>query len=199
MAGMVHANDVAIAERLRAETDVPDMDTWHRLLNDAVVDWHRGRGAVIPDLNELEANGFGDSLWYGFPHYFVLPMYSSASSYRFRPLGPEETLMEVWSLTRFPEGEARPKPTPPEVWEFDDPRVPPIPTQDFANLPKQQRGLHQRGIEYLRISPEIEGHISNFERTVDGFLEGLPYEQLLKALQQINLNPLERPIVDLGI
>ena len=41
---------------------------------------------------------------YGFPHYFVLPMYSSASSYRFRPLGPEETLMEIWSLARFPRG-----------------------------------------------------------------------------------------------
>ena len=26
-------------------------------------------------------------------------------SYRFRPLGPEETLMEIWSLARFPEGE----------------------------------------------------------------------------------------------
>jgi phenylpropionate dioxygenase-like ring-hydroxylating dioxygenase large terminal subunit len=199
MAGMVHANDVAIAERLAAETEVADMDTWHRALNDAVVEWHRARGAVIPDLNELEANGFGDSLWYGFPHYFVLPMYSSASSYRFRPLGPEETLMEVWSLTRFPEGEARPKPTPPEVWEYDDPRVPPIPTQDFSNLPKQQRGLHQRGFEYLRISPEVEGHLSNFERAIDGFLAGLPYEQLLKALQQINLNPLERPVVDLGL
>ena len=40
---------------------------------------------------------------------------------------------------------------------------------------------------------------ANFERTVDGFLAGLPYAQLLKALQQINLNPLERPIVDIGI
>ncbi len=27
---------------------------------------------------------------------------------------------------------------------------------------------------------------------------GLPYEKLLAALRSINLNPLERPIVDLG-
>ncbi len=200
MSGMVHANDVAIAERLATEADVPDMATWHRAFNDEVTRAHRARGIpTMPDLNELEASGFGDSLWYTFPHYFVLPMYSSASSYRFRPLGPEATLMEIWSLTRYPEGEARPKPTPPEVWEYNDPRVPPIPTQDFSNLPKQQQGLHQRGFEFLRISPEIEGHLSNFERTVDGFLAGLPYAQLLKALQQINLNPLERPIVDIGI
>src|SRR5262249_10546477 len=133
-----------------------------------------------------------------FPHWFVLPMYSSASSYRFRPLGPEETLMEIWSLTRYPEGEARERPTPPEVWRHDDPRVPPIPTQDFSNLPRQQRGLHTKGFEYMRLSEQSEGHISNYPRTLDGFLAGLPHDALLPALAAVNVNPLERPIVDIG-
>jgi hypothetical protein len=135
---------------------------------------------------------------YCFPHHFILPMYSSASSYRFRPLGPEETLMEIWSLTRYPEGEERPRPEPPEVWNFDDPRIPPIPAQDYSNLPKQQRGLHSRGFEYLRLSEGIEGGVANFERTVDGFLAGLPYAALLPALRAINVNPLEMPVLDLG-
>ena len=115
---------------------------------------------------------------YCFPHYFVLPMYSSATAYRFRPLGPEETLMEIWSLTRHPEGHEPPRPTPPEVWECDDARWPPIPTQDFSNLPRQQKGLHAKGFEYMRLSEQLEGGLSNFERTVDGFLAGLPYEKL---------------------
>ena len=119
---------------------------------------------------------------YCFPHYFVLPMYSSASSYRFRPLGPEETLMEIWSLTRYPEGQRAGKPTPPEPWECDDPRWPPIPAQDFSNLPRQQRGLHAKGFEYMRLSGAERGALSNFERTIDGFLAGLPYEKLLPAL-----------------
>ena len=136
-------------------------------------------GADIPDLNELEARGMGDSLFYCFPHFFVLPMYSSASSYRFRPLGPEETLMEIWSLTRYPAGSEPATPPPPEVWEHDDPRWPPIPAQDFSNLPKQQKGLHAKGFEYMRLSEGAEGGISNFERMVDGFLGGLPYEALL--------------------
>jgi hypothetical protein len=135
---------------------------------------------------------------YAFPHWFVLPMYSSASSYRFRPVGPEETLMEIWSLTRYPEGEERPRPVPPEPIDGDDPRVPPIPAQDFSNLPRQQRGLHARGFEYLRLSEEIEGHVSNFERTLDGFLAGRPYDELLPALRQVNVNPLEMPVKDLG-
>jgi phenylpropionate dioxygenase-like ring-hydroxylating dioxygenase large terminal subunit len=202
MAGMVHANDVRLAEGLR-DIELPEdqtlaISTWNHTLNESVVNWHRARGADIPDLNELAANGTNEPMGYCFPHYFVLPMYSSASSYRFRPLGPEETLMEIWSLTRFPEGHEPGKPTPPERWETNDPRWPPIPAQDFSNLPRQQKGLHAKGFEYMRLSAGAEGHISNFERTVDGFLAGLPYSQLLPALQSINVNPLDMPIVDIG-
>ncbi len=203
MAGMVHANDVRVAEGLRDIALPADpkeaMATWHRALNDAVVQWHSAAGSIMPDLNDLEARGLNEPMAYVFPHYFVLPMYSSASSYRFRPLGPEETLMEIWSLTRFPEGQDRGKPVPPERWECDDPRWPPIPAQDFSNLPRQQAGLHAKSFEYMRFSERNEGHLSNFERTIDGFLAGLPSERLLPALGEINLNPLERPIVDLGL
>ena len=201
MAGMVHANDVRIAESLR-DIELPaDPDqaraTWNRTLNDSVVSWHRAAASDVPDLNDLDARGVNEPMGYCFPHYFVLPMYSSASSYRFRPLGPEETLMEIWSLTRFPEGREPGKPTAPEVWDFDDPRWPPIPAQDFSNLPRQQKGLHAKGFEYMRLSERAEGHLANFERTVDGFLAGLPYDKLLPALHEVNVNPLERSIVNI--
>ncbi len=201
MAGMVHANDVRVAERLRGISLPADADAamaaWNRALNDAVFEWHRDAGHDVPDFNDLEARGFNAPMGYVFPHYFVLPMYSSASSYRFRPLGPEETLMEIWSLTRFAQGCEPPAPAPPERWEADDPRWPPIPRQDFSNLPRQQKGLHARGFEYMRLSPTMEGHISNFERTIDRFLAGLPHDRLLPALREVNVNPLERPIVDI--
>ena len=200
MAGMVHANDVRVAEGLR-DMELPTdpmlaQSTWHRAMNDAVVRWHRNAGSDIPDLNGLDEQGLNEPMGYCFPHYFVLPMYSSASSYRFRPLGPEETLLEIWSLTRFPEGDEPGKPTPPERWECDDPRWPPIPAQDFSNLPRQQRGLHARGFEYMRLSERAEGGLVNFERMLDGFLAGLPYEKLLPALQSVNVNPLESPVAD---
>jgi len=202
MGGMVHADDVRIAEELH-DIELPAdaelaIATWNRMLNDAVTRRHRERGADMPDLNELTELGYNREFFQCFPHYFVLPMYSSASSYRFRPLGPEETLMELWSLTRYPEGSAREKPTPPEPWECDDPRWPPIPTQDFSNLPRQQKGLHAKGFEYMRLSTQMEGHVSNFERTIDGFLAGLPNEKLLPALQSVNVYPFDQPILDLG-
>lgn len=203
MDGMVHANDVRVAEGLRdielPADPVPAMAAWNRALNDAVVDWHRSEGCVVPDLNDLEARRINEPMGYCFPHFFLLPMYSSASSYRFRPLGPEETLMEIWSLARFPEGDVGARPAPPQVWESDDPRWPPIPAQDFSNLPRQQRGLHAQGFEYMRLSVQAEGHISNFHRTIDGFLAGRPTEQLLPALRAVNVNPLDHPIVDIEL
>jgi nitrite reductase/ring-hydroxylating ferredoxin subunit len=201
MAGMVHASDVRLAEQ-QQDLELPAdpalaRSVWEEHLNDAVVAWHRAEGHVVPDLNELEANGMNEPMGYCFPHFFVLPMYSSASSYRFRPLGPEETLMEIWSLTRFADRDEPERLPVPEPWACDDPRVPPIPTQDFSNLPRQQKGLHGRGFEYMRLSEQIEGHISNYQRLIDGYLAGLPHDRLRDALPAINVNPLERGIVDL--
>ena len=106
--------------------------------------------------------------------------------------------MELWSLARVPEGHEPVRPIPPEVWESDDPRWPAIPAQDFSNLPRQQKGLHAKGFEYMRLNERLEGHISNLQRTVDGFLAGLPYEQLLPALRLVNVAPFDKPILDLG-
>ena len=51
----------------------------------------------------------------------------------------------------------------------------------------------------MRLSGRLEGHVSNFERTIDGFLAGLPHDQLVPALPEVNVYPFDRPIVDLGL
>jgi phenylpropionate dioxygenase-like ring-hydroxylating dioxygenase large terminal subunit len=203
MAGMVHGRDLEIAKEL-ADLELPAdyklaRATWDTTFNEAVVRTHTARGCDMPDLNGLAEEQIDDTMWFCFPHFFVLPMYSSATSYRFRPLGPEETLMDMWSLTRFPPGEEPEAPPIPEPWAHDDPRWPPIPTQDFSNLPKQQVGLHARTFEYMRLSERNEGHISNYQRVLDGFLAGYPTEKLLGALQKVNLNPLEQPVAEIEL
>ena len=50
----------------------------------------------------------------------------------------------------------------------------------------------------MRLSTEIEGLISNFERIVDGFLAGLPYEQLVGSIQKTNTT-IDVPVADLGL
>ncbi len=51
----------------------------------------------------------------------------------------------------------------------------------------------------MRLSSVLEGHISNFERTIDGYLAGLPHERLLPALEMVNVYPFEQPMLDLGL
>jgi nitrite reductase/ring-hydroxylating ferredoxin subunit len=202
MGGMTHENDIRIAEGLQNIELPPDpsaaMATWRRTLNDAVVSWHRARGCDIPDLNELDRRGIVDAIGFCFPHYFLLPTFSSASSYRIRPLGPEETLFEIWSLTRIPPDRIAGKPSPPEPMAPDDPRWPRIAAQDFSNLPRQQKGLHSNGFEFMRLSHQIEGLISNFERLVDGFLAGLPHDTLVGAIRKTNTT-IDVPVADLGL
>ena len=92
MAGMVHAKDVASPRNYGRHRAAGRPESRPRRLAAHAQRcgraWHRAAGSTIPDLNDLEAQGIGDSMYYCFPHFFVLPMYSSASSYRFRPLGP---------------------------------------------------------------------------------------------------------------
>jgi phenylpropionate dioxygenase-like ring-hydroxylating dioxygenase large terminal subunit len=203
MAGMTHEIDVRIAEGLR-DLELPAdpalaAATWHTTLNDTVMKWWRANGVEIADLHELDRLGYSAPIGFCFPHTFILPTYSSASAYRFRPLGPEETLMEIWSLTRYPKGsEPTTRPTPPTPKAPDDPSWPPIPGQDFSNIPKQQKGLHNRGIEYMRLAEKVEGLISNFERTVDGFLAGLPDGKLVPAIQKNNTT-IDVPIARLDL
>jgi hypothetical protein len=86
----------------------------------------------------------------------------------------------------------------PEPLAPDDPSWPTIPAQDFSNLPRQQKGLHAKGFEYMRLSNQVEGLISNFERVIDGFLAGLPYDRLVPAIQKTNTT-IDVPVADLGM
>src|SRR3546814_670577 len=66
MEGMVHANDLRIAEGLR-DIELPAdpalaAATWDRTLNDAVVEWHRSQGHPVPDLNQLVELGINEPM-----------------------------------------------------------------------------------------------------------------------------------------
>ena len=85
----------------------------------------------------------------------------------------------------------------PTPMEADDPRWPPIPKQDFSNLPRQQRGLHTSGFEFMRLSNQMEGLIGNYHRLIDGYLSGLEYERLLPAMQKVS-GCIDVPVAELG-
>jgi carnitine monooxygenase subunit len=202
MAGMVHASDLEIGRDIADHLKLPEdpqagIMEWYRVWNDEITRRNRARGVPFPDLNELIIKHPAAPVQFIFPHYFLLPMFGNMSSYRIRPLGPETCLFEIWSLILYPEGEQRPRPVAPQPMAHDDPRFPPIPQQDYSNLPLQQLGLHCGGFEYMRLSRKVEGMISNYHRTLDGFLGGVPRERLVTAMQ-VASGELDDPIKDIG-
>ena len=44
----------------------------------------------------------------------------------------------------------------------------------------------------------VAGGVASFERTNDTYLTGVAWDKVLPALRQINVNPLEQPVKDLG-
>ena len=203
MAGMVHANDIAIAQDLLGtniefpEDPAQALGMFFMRWNEEVTARGRARGVDTPDLNHLMRNNPAPAVQFIFPHYFLLPMFSNMSSYRIRPLTPETCLFELWSLVLYPEGEQRERPIAPTPIPHDSPEFPPIPQQDYSNLPLQQLGLHASGFDYMRLSKDIEGMISNYQRTLDGFLEGRDKAELVKAMQ-VSSSGLDVPIQDIG-
>jgi phenylpropionate dioxygenase-like ring-hydroxylating dioxygenase large terminal subunit len=199
MAGMVHASDIAVANDIKGKVTLPQdpeaaMAEWFRLWNEEVTKRARARGVPMPDLNSLPPTA---AVQFIFPHYFLLPMFGNMASYRIRPLTPESCLFEIWSLVLYPEDEARERPVAPAPMPHDDTRFPPVPQQDYANLPLQQRGLHRRGFEYMRLAREIEGLISNYQRLIDGYLGGVEQDKLVEASRRVT-GAFDIPIKDIG-
>ncbi|MCK9541688.1 MAG: aromatic ring-hydroxylating dioxygenase subunit alpha [Novosphingobium sp.] len=201
MGGMTSREEVEVVRSLRDTIELPRntqqaLVELRRQINDAIVKWYRDNGMDVADINELDRQHRATSVNFCFPHFFLLPVHGAASSYRIRPLGPEETLFELWSLKRYPKGQEPPIPPIPTPMPHDDPSWPPIPKQDYSNLPRQQRGLHAQGFEFMRLSEQMEGLISNFHRTLDKYLAREDSEKLARALRLVS-GPIDVPCYDI--
>ncbi|RYE63691.1 MAG: aromatic ring-hydroxylating dioxygenase subunit alpha [Oxalobacteraceae bacterium] len=201
MAGMVHPSEAQIAQSL-LEEDWPDEVTvasvaFMERLRSEITSQARAQGLPMPDLNQLARDYPFKPLEFFFPNYCLLPMLGAMSAYRVRPLSAETCLFEIWSLAFQPEDPDR-EPLPiPIPMAHDDPRFPEIPQQDYSNLPMQQLGLHATGFETMRLSPQVEGLISNFQRLIDGYLDALPSDVLMRG-SALTCGGLDSPISDIG-
>lgn len=189
MAGMVHAKEIAIAGQL-LDVELPEdpahaVPMWYGIVQHQIVEQLRAAGENLPDLNAVAQSHPLHAVEFVFPHYFLLPFFSGASSYRIRPLGPESCLFELWSLTNFPDGQAPEPPRAPTMLPYDSAEFPEIPRQDYGNIPIQQQGLHAEGFEFMRLAKDVEGMISNYNRIIDGYLKAAPKEKIAAATQSL--------------
>ena len=207
MAGMVHAKEVEIAKSL-AEVDQLGMEfpedknqalmMWLGVVQDQITKRLQAKGEPVPDLNTVCQTDPVHAVEFLFPHYFLLPYFTSMSAYRIRPTGPESCYFEIWSLTMFAPGEEPDPVMEPIVLPFDSQEFPPIPRQDYSNIPIQQKGMHAKGFDFMRLSKQVEGLVSNYQRLIDGYLAGVPMDKLAKANHELGGN-FDGPIKDLGL
>jgi nitrite reductase/ring-hydroxylating ferredoxin subunit len=201
MAGMVTAKELAIAGDL-LDVELPEnpaeaLPAWFYLVQEQITKRLRAAGEDVPDLNKVCVSDPVNAVEFLFPNYFLLPFFTGMSSYRIRPLGPESCLFEIWSLAPFAKGEEPAPPMEPVVLPYDSQDFPMIPRQDYSNIPLQQKGMHSKGLEYLRLAKKVEGLISNYQRLIDGYIERRPSDQLARANQELGGN-FDGKIADLG-
>ena len=201
MSGMVHEKEVAIARQL-ADVELPEdpqqaVMMWYGMLNHQITEQLRAAGEDVPDLNAVAVSDPINAVEFIFPNYFLLPLFSSMSAYRIRPLGPESCTFELWSLTHVAEGAEHETVMEPTILPYNSQDFPPIPRQDYANIPIQQKGLHATGFDFMRLSKDIEGLISNYNRIIDGHLKGVPFDKLASATHLLGGN-FDGKILELG-
>ena len=168
---MTLPREVQVVEGMRNRT-IPEGSTFGAELVKAVYEYATGAGIPLPPPDPAALARWG-GMFFLFPNYFVLPQYGNALIYRARPNGddPESCRFELWSVTIPAAGDEVPRPAVEGPYAPDDTdHWPRIPLQDFSNIGRQQRGLHSRGFEGLRLSRTYEGGITNMHRQLDRYL-----------------------------
>lgn len=163
--------EVHVIEGMR-HRPVPEGSTFGAELVKALYAYAEGAGIPLPPPDPAALARWG-GMFFCFPNFFVLPQYGNALVYRVRPHGddPESCLFELWSLSIPAAGDHVPRPVLGGPFAPDDAEHwPRIPLQDFSNIGRQQRGLHSRSIDGLRLSHTYEAGITNMHRQLDRYL-----------------------------
>jgi phenylpropionate dioxygenase-like ring-hydroxylating dioxygenase large terminal subunit len=151
---------------------IPEGSSFGQELVKALYEYAADAGIPLPPPDPAALGRWG-GMFFVFPNYFVLPQYGNALVYRVRPHGddPESCVFELWSLTIPAEGDDAPRPTLQGPFAPDDAEHwPRIPLQDFSNIGRQQRGIHSRSVDGIRLSHTYESGITNMHHELDRYL-----------------------------
>ncbi|HTV96190.1 MAG TPA: aromatic ring-hydroxylating dioxygenase subunit alpha [Steroidobacteraceae bacterium] len=128
------------------------------------------RGVIWPAIDPGAAMAAGFD-WHLFPNSIVLPGPTFALCYRARPHGydPDSCIFEVYTLERFPQGEA-----PKTEWVYQpdasEEKWRKILCQDFSNMPAVQKGIKSRGFPGPRPNPVQEVAVSHFHEVLAQYM-----------------------------
>lgn len=125
----------------------------------------------LPTPTPEEAAHIGSTFL--FPNLVVTPIIGGAVAMLFRPGsdGVESCSMDWWSLRILPEDEKAPEYAICDVDYHDMEAVGEILWQDFATVPRSQKGMRARGFEQLSLNPIQEVAILNMHHELDCYLK----------------------------
>ena len=148
-------------------------------LRDVLIEMSKERATI----QGYDVSGFDDTHFLDQHEFHVFPnmvfgaLPGEMFGFRFRPNGldPESSIFEVLMM-RFPRDDHQPV-TPVRIAWSDDPDQlrkdwGDVIYQDFANITKQQRGMHSRSVQAIRLSSYQESLITHFHRTLERYLAG---------------------------
>lgn len=169
---MVLPRDVEIAKSLRGKK-VPEGSSYGVEFVKALYASAQAENRPMPALTPEMLHQWGGEVFV-FPNLLILPNTGNAMIYRVRPNGldPDSCIFEIFSTTGYPASEKIPRAQVQKVTDPSDPdQLLLIPRQDFANVPRVQRGLHSLACGKVWLADEQEKIILNMHRELDRYLE----------------------------
>lgn len=126
----------------------------------------------MPKLEKSVLDQWGGEVFI-FPNLMILPQAGNCMMYRVRPDGfdPDSCIFEIYSTKTYPADAAIPRAEAMEMNDVTDPaQFLQIPRQDFANIPRMQKGLHSGGCKQIWFANYYEKIIMNLHREIDRYL-----------------------------
>ena len=205
MAGMVHARDVQIAEEM-ADLELPGglragagrRGTGRSTTRSSART--RARGCDMPDLNELAEQGSTTRCGTASRTSSCCRCTAAPPPTASGRSGPEETLMDMWSLTRYPPGEEPEAPPVPEPWDARRPAMAAHPDPGLLEPAEATARACTRGPSSTCGSRSERGahlELPAGHRRLPG--RAARPNKLLPALRKVNLNPLEQPVAEIEL
>ncbi|GAB3104224.1 Rieske 2Fe-2S domain-containing protein [Aestuariicella hydrocarbonica] len=172
MDAMVLKEDVDLVRALKGKP-IPEGSSLGGEYVKALYSTAAAQGRPMPKLEKDILDMWGGEIFI-FPNLLVLPQAGNVMMYRVRPDGfnPDSCVFEIFSTKSYP---ADVEPPRAEVQPMDDVSDPEqfrqIPRQDFANIPRIQKGLKTQGCRQVWLANYYEKIILNMHQEMDRYLK----------------------------
>ncbi|GAB3108584.1 Rieske 2Fe-2S domain-containing protein [Aestuariicella hydrocarbonica] len=171
MDAMVLQGDVDVATSLRGKP-LPEGSSYGAEFIKAIYAKAAAEERPMPAPTPENAAMWGGEVFV-FPNLLILPNLGNVMIYRIRPNGdsPDSCIFEIFSTTTYPKLAEIPRAEVQHVTDYNDPeQLLLIPRQDFANVPRIQRGLHSNGYRQIYLAKHHEVMILNMHQELDRYL-----------------------------